>query len=444
MAWFYDNHDLPFNSHSFVGNQECDGPFHHQYHEPYQQPSFQQYHQHSHLPYHHSFHPTSISCHPSHESQYSFDPPYEPHSQPCMPIQDPSFCEVIGDHQNQMAWAVNKEWSHKDNLHQQMESLCRMMEQQVKSSERQVKSFERLSKEIEQQAQMLKMNFQQYPSLMVTHVQEMKQVQKHIEEPSLPFGNDPILIEVDSPTTLINEAIHDLSDNEVDEEIIVESPQLFGNVIAQPIGFTSSDSTVLVDECAHISSCDALIDENASLHSTSDVCDKLNDIFSCCCEEYQICVDCYHEKCHLLVELQKKAFSEVVDSTIDHNAPSCTIDDSKHVNFEKIESSMNANVVDQWYVDYPDFACTSNSANCACSDNEWCPICTKINDALYGDLDLISDSVLLVDSTVDCEFDLNSNSNVHSDLVFDVNIELHRHSSTSVHFVSSIAGVHTS
>ena len=152
-------------------------------------------------------------------------------------------------------------------------------------------------------------------------------MQKSIEESSLPFGNDQILIEVDSPTTLTSESVTDLSDNEVDEVIIVESPQMFENVIAQPISYSSSDLIVLVDECAPTSLCDASIVENASLHSTQDDCDKLNDIFSCSCEEDQICVDCYHEKCNLLVVFRKKAFSEVVDSTIDHNAPSYTIDD---------------------------------------------------------------------------------------------------------------------
>ena len=39
--------------------------------------------------------------------------------------------------------------------------------------------------------------------------------------------NDPILIEVDSLITLTTKAINDLSDNEVDEDIFVESPQIF-------------------------------------------------------------------------------------------------------------------------------------------------------------------------------------------------------------------------
>ena len=42
------------------------------------------------------------------------------------------------------------------------------------------------------------------PSIPIpTQAQEVKQVQKSIERSSLPFGNDPILIEIDSPTTLM-------------------------------------------------------------------------------------------------------------------------------------------------------------------------------------------------------------------------------------------------
>lgn len=96
-----------------------------------------------------------------------------------------------------------------------------------------------------------------------------------------------------------------------------------------------------------------------------------------------------------------------------------------------------------------------DSVICACSDKEWCPVFTEINDTLYRDLNLFVDSTLSVDSDVDCcKFELNSDSNVHYDLVSDVhfdyklnsdvNIELPRHSSTFVHLVSGIAGVHTS
>ncbi|KAK4279008.1 hypothetical protein QN277_016774 [Acacia crassicarpa] len=101
------------------------------------------------------------------------------------------------------------------------------------------------------------------PSVPIpTQAEEVKQVQKRIEESSLPFGNDSILIEVDSSLTLTNEAIHNLSDNEVDDDIIVESPQMFENVIAQTISSSSSDPIVLVDDCAPTSLGDVLIVEN--------------------------------------------------------------------------------------------------------------------------------------------------------------------------------------
>ena len=42
------------------------------------------------------------------------------------------------------------------------------------------------------------------PSVFISaQAQEVKQVQKSTKESSLPFGNDPILIEIDSPTTLM-------------------------------------------------------------------------------------------------------------------------------------------------------------------------------------------------------------------------------------------------
>ena len=135
--------------------------------------------------------------------------------------------------------------------------------------------------------------------LIPTQSQEVNQVQKSIEESSLPFGNDLILIEVDSPTTLTNKAINELSDDEVDQEIIVECSQMLENIIAQPINFSSSDSIVFIDKCVPTSFCDALTVENAFLHSTRDDCNKLNDIFSCSYEEDQICVDCYHKKMSL-------------------------------------------------------------------------------------------------------------------------------------------------
>ena len=58
----------------------------------------------------------------------------------------------------------------------------------------------------------------------------------------------------------------------MDEEIIVESLQMFESVIAQAISSTISNSIVLIHECTTTSLCDALTMENASLHSTRDDC----------------------------------------------------------------------------------------------------------------------------------------------------------------------------
>ncbi|KAK4270840.1 hypothetical protein QN277_019609 [Acacia crassicarpa] len=249
MAWFNGNQDSPFQSHSFVGDstrreesisqsidsilqtirtlqanwgiqdedpigQKCHGSFHHPYHEPYHPPPFQPthspyppyrsyhepspppynpYYEPSHnpppynrMPYHeppHSFHPTSRPYHPSHESLTSFDPPSGSHSQSYVPNREPTIREVLAKLQNQVDQTVDEKRSHKANFDQQMDSVMRRMEQQEKENERMEKEIERLT----QQAQVLKSNCQENPILK--QAQEVEQLEKSIEESSLPFAD---------------------------------------------------------------------------------------------------------------------------------------------------------------------------------------------------------------------------------------------------------------
>ncbi|KAK4265514.1 hypothetical protein QN277_026560 [Acacia crassicarpa] len=73
-------------------------------------------------------------------------------------------------------------------------------------------------------------------------------------------------------------------------------------------------------------------------------------------------------------------------------------------------------VLADWCSDYPDFSSESDSAICACVDNEWCPVYTNlVNAALFDDFDLLAGSALHVDSDIDSEFELHLDPNVHPD-----------------------------